>query len=152
MPAQTHSVASPELPVSIYGRIGATLGIRSLQSDQDAARLVEKRLSTSVLKSLVQHGLDESEVYELVIPRRTLSHRKARRERLTRDESDRAMRVGRIVALAGEVFGEEERALRWLRKPHRRFMERPPLELLATEAGARLIEEALHQIDDGMYV
>lgn len=150
MPNSSHATSGAS-SASIYGRIGTTLGVRNLRSDQDAARLVEARLSTSVLRSLLQHGLDESDVHELVIPRRTLSHRKARRERLTRDESDRAMRVARVLALAGEVFGEEVRALRWLRKPHRRFEKRSPLDLLATEAGARLVEETLHQIDDGIY-
>ncbi len=67
------------------------------------------------------------------------------------DESDRNRRVARIRALAAEVFGEEERALCWLRKPHRRFEQRSPLDLLATEAGARVVEEALHQIDDGIF-
>jgi putative toxin-antitoxin system antitoxin component (TIGR02293 family) len=152
MPENASAAASTVPPISIYGRIGITLGVKNLHSDQDAAKLVEARLSTSVLRSLLQHGLDESDVHELVIPRRTLSHRKARRERLTQDESDRAMRVARILALAGEVFGEEERALRWLRKPHSRFERRSPLDLLITESGARLVEEALHQIDDGIFV
>ncbi len=152
MPENATAAVSTTSPISIYGRIGITLGIKNLHSDQDAARLVEARLSTSVLKSLVRHGLDESDVHELVIPRRTLSHRKARRERLTQDESDRAMRVARILTLAGNVFGEKDRALRWLRKPNRRFEHRSPLGLLATETGARLVEEALYQIDDGIFV
>jgi putative toxin-antitoxin system antitoxin component (TIGR02293 family) len=68
-----------------------------------------------------------------------------------RDEPDWDTEVVRIRALAVEVFGAEERALRWLGKPHRRFERRSPPDLLATEAGARLVEEALYQIDDGVF-
>ena len=114
-------------------------------------QLVEQQLSTRVLSSLRKHGLEDAEVYELVIPRRTLSHRRARRQRLSRDESDRAVRVARILALARQVFGEPERALHWLRKSRRRFEDQNPLKLLRTEAGARLVEETLYQIDDGIF-
>jgi uncharacterized protein (DUF2384 family) len=42
------------------------------------------------------------------------------------------------------------RAGRWLRKPKRSLDGRAPLEQLATEAGARLVEEALFRIDHGL--
>ncbi len=47
------------------------------------------------------------------------------------------------------IFGHPERAWRWLRKPKRRFDGKPPIEMLATEAGGRLVEEMIAQIDDG---
>ena len=58
-----------------------------------------------------------------------------------REESDKVVRIARITALAEKVFGNEEKAFRWLRKPKRRFASRTPLEVLATEAGAQLVEE-----------
>jgi len=42
--------------------------------------------------------------------------------------------------------------LEWLRKPHPRLEGRPPLSLLKTEMGSRIVEELLVQIDDGMFV
>jgi putative toxin-antitoxin system antitoxin component (TIGR02293 family) len=99
---------------------------------------------------LTKHGLAEQEIYELVLPRRTLAHRRAKHQPLTREESDKAVRLARITALAEQVFGDEEKASRWLRQPKRRFGSRTPLDLLSTEAGARLVEEMLYQIDDGM--
>jgi putative toxin-antitoxin system antitoxin component (TIGR02293 family) len=48
------------------------------------------------------------------------------------------------------VFGESERAWRWLRKSKRHFDRRTPIDMLATEAGARLVEEMIAQIDDGI--
>jgi len=85
-----------------------------------------------------------------VVPRRTLTHRRARREALSRDESDRAVRLARLAALAEQVFGDPERSWRWLRAAKRQFQGRTPLQLMATEAGARLVEELLYRIDEGM--
>ena len=62
----------------------------------------------------------------------------------------RAVRVARITALAERTFGDPAAAFRWLRKPKQRFEGRTPLDLLATDASARLVEEMIHQIDDGM--
>jgi putative toxin-antitoxin system antitoxin component (TIGR02293 family) len=106
-------------------------------------------LPLSSVDSLLQNGVTDEEIYSLILPRRTLAHRKSRLESLTRDESDRAVRIARIASLAEEVFAEDAKAARWLRKPKTRFAGRSPLEMLATEAGARLIEEMLLQLDYG---
>lgn len=135
---------------NVLKRIQQILGVQRLRTDQDLVRLVEERLSSQAIDALRRSGLTDDEVYSLVVPRRTLTHRRARREPLSRDESDRVVRVARVVALCEEVFGERERAWRWLRDVKRQFQRRAPLELLATEAGARLVEELLYRIDEGM--
>ena len=134
----------------LYQRIGAALGIKSVRSDADLIHCVEARLPVRTITTLIKGGLTEDEIYSLIIPRRTLSHRKTKRDPLTREESDRAVRVGRVLALAEGVFGEKSKALSWLRKPKRHFGNRPPLELLSTDAGSRAVEELLYQIDYGM--
>ncbi len=135
---------------AFYTRLEGKLGLSSIRSDQDLAAIVESRLPASAIKSLVRSGLSDAEAYNLIVPRRTLAHRLAKREPLSREESDKAVRVARITSLAEQTFGEPERAWRWMRKPKRRFRGRTPIELLATEAGARLVEEMLYQIDDGI--
>lgn len=134
----------------LYKEMESHLGVRPIRSDIDLAKLVDSRLSTDALTALTRHGLSEQEIYRLIIPRRTLSHRRRKHQRLSQEESDRAVRVARAAALTEQVFGNSQKSLAWLRKPKRRFEGRPPLELLATEAGARLVEEMLYQIDDGM--
>ncbi len=133
-----------------YSRLESKLGIEGIRSDSDLAELVERRLSPSSVKALVRGGLTDAEAWQLIVPRRTLAHRIARREPLSRDESDKAVRVARLVAQAEQVFDDPTRAWRWMRKPKAQFGGRTPLELLATEAGARLVEELLMQIDHGM--
>jgi putative toxin-antitoxin system antitoxin component (TIGR02293 family) len=135
---------------SVLKRIQEILDVKRLRTDQDLMKLVEGRLSSRTIDALRQSGLTDEEVYSLVIPRRTLTHRRARREALSRDESDRVVRVARVVALCEEIFGERERGWRWLRDTKRQFQGRAPLDLLVTEAGARLVEELLYRIDEGM--
>jgi putative toxin-antitoxin system antitoxin component (TIGR02293 family) len=128
----------------------AKLGLPSLRSDRDLARVVEQRLPVSSVAALCSHGVSEAEVYQLVVPRRTLVHRKTRKEALTPEESDKAVRIARITSMAEEIFGDDAKAGRWLRKAKVRFQQRSPLEMLMTEAGARLVEEMLLQLDYGL--
>jgi len=136
-------------PGPLYRRIERKLGIERLHSDHDLARVVEDRLPLASVESLTSSGLTDQEIYAYVLPRRTLMHRRARREPLTHEESDRAVRIARASALAEEVFGNEEKAARWLRKPKQRFAGRTPLEVLRTGAGARIVDEMLLQLEYG---
>jgi len=131
-------------------RVQEILGVDQLRSDQELVARVEQGLSTKTLDGLRRCGLNDDELYTLVVPRRTLTHRRARRESLSREESDRVVRIARIAALAEHVFGEHERAWKWLRASQRQFRSRNPVQMLSTEAGARLVEELLYRIDEGM--
>jgi putative toxin-antitoxin system antitoxin component (TIGR02293 family) len=113
---------------------------------------VEGRLAPSVIKRLITLGLERSEIDAVVIPSRTLQHRRSRREKLTVEESDRVLRVTRVLSLTESIYGNRQRALEWLRKPNARFDGRAPLSLLKTDTGSRIVEELLIQIDEGMFV
>src|SRR6266487_1543923 len=113
------------------------------KSEFDLAEIVENGLPTGSLGLLKEKGLTFSEISEIVISPRTLKHRKARREHLSHEETDRMVRVARIVALAENVFGNPGKALLWLRTPDERIGNRRPLSLLRTDAGGRVIESML---------
>lgn len=87
----------------------------------------------------------------LNIPPRTLSRRLATKSRLTHDESDRALRMARVVALAKDILGTEEKASHWLSSPNRALGGHRPFDQLDTELGVRSVEEVLHRIAYGMY-
>ena len=91
------------------------------------------------------------DLHDIVIPARTLKHRRARREPLSRDESDKLARLARIFDHAVRVFGDVTRARHWLEKPKRRFDGRNPLAMMRTEIGGRMVEEMLLQIEHGMF-
>jgi putative toxin-antitoxin system antitoxin component (TIGR02293 family) len=133
-------------------QIGDWLGVQPPATETEILRIVEGRLATSVIKRLVALGLERSEIDQLVIPSRTLQHRRSRREKLSLEESDRVLRIVRILSSAESVYGSRERALAWLRKPHARLEWRSPLSLVRTDTGSRIVEELLVQIDEGMFI
>ena len=87
----------------------------------------------------------------LNIPSRTLSRRLATKSRLTQDESDRTLRMARVVALANEVLGAEDKASRWMVAPNRALGGQKPFDQLDTELGVRSVEEVLLRIAYGMF-
>lgn len=133
-------------------QIGEWLGMLAPATEGEVLRIVEGRLAPSVINRLAALGLERREIDAVIIPSRTLQHRRSRREKLTIEESDRVLRVIRVLSLAETVYGDRERALTWLRKPHARLDERLPLSLLHTDTGSRIVEEMLNQIDEGMFV
>ena len=120
-------------------------------SGLELAELVERGLPLESLSGLKRKGLTFTEMGETVISPRTLKHRKARGENLSPEETDRAVRVASMIALAEQVFGSDEKALLWLRSVDDRLGERTPLSMLGTESGGRLVESLLWAIDEGVY-
>jgi putative toxin-antitoxin system antitoxin component (TIGR02293 family) len=102
------------------------------------------------IDELKERGFTNDELYAIVAPRRTLARRKENGEDLTVGESDRVLRIQHISGMAERIFGEHEKAHRWLRK-RSRVLNEVPLVLLQSETGARLVEEELHRIAYGMY-
>jgi putative toxin-antitoxin system antitoxin component (TIGR02293 family) len=136
----------------LHQQIGEWLGLRVPRTEQQVLEIVEQQLPTSAFNRLLALGLTRSELDALVIPLRTLQHRRSRREKLTVEESDRVLRVTRLLSQAESVYGSRERALAWLRRPHPRLSNRTPLEMSRTDTGSRIVEELLVQIDEGIFV
>ena len=137
---------------ALHQHIGQWLGIRMPHTDQELLEIVEQQLPASSIKRLLALGITRAEVDALVIPLRTLQHRRSRHEKLTVEESDRVLRTMRALSQAEQVYESRERALHWLRRPAPRLNNRAPLELLKTDAGSRIVEELLTQVDEGFFV
>jgi len=88
---------------------------------------------------------------ELVgIPPRTLARRKDAKV-LHPDESDRLLRLSRLVGLALELFeGDLEAARSWLTTPHVALAGRAPLQFATTEVGAREVEHLIGRLEHGI--
>jgi putative toxin-antitoxin system antitoxin component (TIGR02293 family) len=82
------------------------------------------------------------------ISQRTFHRRQEQDKPLTATETDRVLRIARVASEAARVFGDEEKARRWLSKENR-MLGAKPLELLATDAGSREVEAELIRIDWG---
>jgi putative toxin-antitoxin system antitoxin component (TIGR02293 family) len=127
-------------------------GGRGTWSELELARLVAQGIPTSVLADVVELGvLTRDEVTRLILPRRTLAHRKRRGEHLSPDESDRLARVLHLHDIALRTFDDAEKAGAWLRAPNRALSGEIPLDLVVTSTGARLVEDALLRIEHGVY-
>jgi len=115
-------------------------------------REIERGLPLSTLEEFSAYsGIAVKDLLEVVIPVRTLKHRRQRQEPLSLDESDRLARVARLWALTVKVFGDPDKARRWLTKPKMRFEERTPLAMMHTGLGGQGVEEMLYQIDEGVF-
>ena len=119
---------------------------RVVRSQADLAQAVRDRLPLSALRGLAQAGMTDQEIERFVIPQRTRRHRAGKQQPLTVDESDRAVRVLRVQALAEQTFGDQGKANRWLRRPLAELGGDTPLAVAQTEAGARVIEAILGKI------
>jgi putative toxin-antitoxin system antitoxin component (TIGR02293 family) len=133
-----------------YANVFSLIGLKAA-SDLDLALLPEKGLPLKAVDSLKDQGLTFTEISDIVISPRTLKHRKSRKEKLSSVETDKALRVARIVDLADKVFGSRVKALLWLRSIDDRLDNRTPMQMLANESGGRLVESMLWQIDEGIY-
>jgi len=124
-----------------------------IRKTDDLVKQVRAGLPASTVTMLADTlNLHRSKVAErLNIPSRTLSRRLASKSRLTHDESDRALRMARVVALAREILGADDKASRWMVAPNRALGGDPPFDRLDTELGVRSVEEILYAIAYGMY-
>jgi putative toxin-antitoxin system antitoxin component (TIGR02293 family) len=147
--------AADQMTLRVPASKAASIGIRVLPdavaSVAGAPPLVPApRGQITLFNDLLRMGFSEDELYELVIPKRTLARRRASGELLTVEETDKTVRLMRIAEHAARVFGDPGKAARWLRKPKRELSGQTPLDFLRSEAGARVVEEMLVRIDHGM--
>ena len=125
---------------------------RRVRSDLELADAIRRGLPTRAVDAVIRSGLFEpGELYALVVPRRTLAHRKEKRQPLSPEQSDRLARLVRIAERAEDALGDPERAARWLRKPNRALEQKRPIDLLESDIGARMIERVLGRIEHGVY-
>lgn len=120
-----------------------------VRSDADMAMAVDRGFAVETIDALRKRGVTDREVSNLIIKPRTLSHRRANRSKLTVEESDRAARVARAMALAEKTFANRDKADRWLHKNLNTLGGRTPMEFIRTDAGARIVENLLARISWG---
>lgn len=65
--------------------------------------------------------------------------------------ADRLERFNRIYKQASELFEDESELERWLSTPKAALEGNSPLKALATDAGAKLVEEILYRAEYGIF-
>jgi len=123
---------------------------RTLSSDRDLREAIREGFPPAVVEELMRaSGLSLKELAEsLDLSPRSLQRRR-RSGRLARFESDRLYRLARIVALARQSLGNQDLAMRWLKRSNRALGGLAPIAAIDTEPGARQVENVLGRIAYG---
>lgn len=142
-----------DLQPSAYNRALLRVGEMAkgnIRNQLDEVALTQAGIAPTAVEKLAKSIVSINEL-GWVIARRTLTHRKNKGERLTPEESGRWLRAAKICALSEEVFGDKEKASTWLHKPRKAFNGQNAITIMQTEAGAKLVEDTLNQIDAGYF-
>jgi putative toxin-antitoxin system antitoxin component (TIGR02293 family) len=120
------------------------------EGDLGLVGAVREGLPVRMVDEVLDAGkLTAAELDRLALPRKTLAHRRAL-GRLSAEQSDRLVRILRVIGEAEATFTNPEKARRWLRRPTSALAGNAPLDLLDTEVGARRVEVLLGRIAHGI--
>jgi putative toxin-antitoxin system antitoxin component (TIGR02293 family) len=115
-----------------------------------AVRLIRRGLPVEAVQFMLDTGrLTLAELDQVVLPRKTLANRR-KLGTLTPEQSDRLVRVARVLASAEVTFGSRDKAAAWLRRPTTALAGERPLLLLDTDEGAREVSQLLGRIGHGI--
>ncbi len=126
---------------------------KTVRKSDDLVRLVRDGLPADAMRALATKLSVGNAVLSrmLGIPPRTMTRRLGGRSSLTAAESDRAMRLARVIAHAMEMIGDDAKAVSWLSTPNRALGGERPVDQLDTDMGAREVEALLGRIAYGVY-
>jgi putative toxin-antitoxin system antitoxin component (TIGR02293 family) len=122
-----------------------------LRSDLDIVRMVRRGVPTEAVDHFLRASqLSFNSIERHVLARRTFRRRQLAEQPLDPAESDRLLRLVRLVAAADETFGSVDKALAWLGRENRALDGQAPLSLADTDLGARSVETLLGRIGHGL--
>lgn len=104
--------------------------------------------SVDRLSALIAPG--DATLRNRIVPRATLSRRRAAKRRLSAEEGDRVARLARLWTFANDVWGSPSAAQRFFAEPHPLLGGHAPSDAAtATEIGARAVEDLLGRLKYG---
>ncbi len=128
------------------------LGIK-IVDNLKLAKKVEAGFSFDALERLGKTtglSLERLRVAVRITPR-TLTRRR-KEKKLSPEESDRLVSVSRLLAQTFELFeGNTEAGMRWFQSPNRALNGQSPIEVAATETGAREVENLIGRLEHGVF-
>ncbi len=126
--------------------------INKLKDPKKEVILVRNGIKTSIIESfLEEQNLAIKDVLErLAIPPSTYFAKKKSHKTLDAYTSEKFIRLISVMVMAAKILGKAE-AKNWLYRKIPSLGNEIPLNLLDTEAGHRLVTQALMQIKHGIY-
>ena len=120
---------------------------------EGAVDMVRRGLPFAMLDEVaVAAGVGRLALAEVIgLSRTTLSRRRDARA-LKPSESDRLVRVARLVAMAYDLMlADGAAARRWLQEPNELIQGESPLARASTEVGGREVEELIGRLRHGVF-
>jgi putative toxin-antitoxin system antitoxin component (TIGR02293 family) len=113
--------------------------------------VIRSRLPSASFKRSAEHlQLSVNELSKsLRLPPRTSHRRVANRQKLTSEETERSVRVARILAKAQDLLGEEQ-GRAWVLEPNRALGGDAPVTLLDTADGFVAVMDELGRLEYGV--
>jgi putative toxin-antitoxin system antitoxin component (TIGR02293 family) len=133
--------------LALDGAPGGT-GLPSL----DWVRVIRQGLPAALIDSVaLMTGMSRSElIRSLNLVERTILRRIKENDLLSRDETEKVVRLARTIERASQVFDDDANGLDWLRSKLPTLEGNRPLDLLDTDIGAHLVIDALGRIEHGI--
>ena len=136
-----------------------------VSTDKVAGKAAARSLAPAKMIEQVQGGLRVQELDalrdSLEVPMEKLAsrlgiskatlHRRKAQGRLGPAESERVVRLARLMGKAAKVLGSIEAARQWLNSPQFGLGGAVPLDYAETEIGAREVDNLLGRIEYGVY-
>jgi putative toxin-antitoxin system antitoxin component (TIGR02293 family) len=133
----------------VFENVGRMLGMR-IRSEEDILEATSKGLPARTYNKA-------DKVFHfpagLIGSATTIRRRQESNAPLSRSESEALVRVLRVFAEATQLFEDDAKAIAWMKRPAKYLDSRPPispLELSATDSGARLMEAQITKTAYGM--
>ncbi len=126
---------------------------RKVGSSEELILLVRDGLPVAVFAALAKElAVDRVQLARVVgMSTRTMSRRLSQHGKMSATESDRTVRLARLLAHAKDTFGDMTKASRWLQIPNLALGGKKPFELLDTDAGVQSVDTILGRIDYGLF-
>lgn len=134
---------------------------KQLRSDQKPDQLNKQTATSSqsnslryeAIKQISNHfSLDKTDIKQLFGISESTQFRYEKQNAVLKPAiADRLERFNRIYQQASELFEDESETQRWLSTPKAALEGNSPLKVLATDAGAKLVEEILYRAEYGIF-
>lgn len=124
---------------------------KDVNSESDVYELVNDGIAVKVFKGVAAHlqlPLDA------IGAESTIRNRLKKAKKLSTEESERFVKILRVLNAATGLFGTEEKAIAWMHKASSYLEGRPPIapiELATQDAGVRLLEEKIQRTAYGIF-
>jgi len=125
---------------------------KTVRAQLDFLPIIREGLPTSSLENLakVLELTAQDTVERLGVAKRTFARRMLAGH-LNPEESERVLRLARVLVQATSTLGDYAKARRWLLKPNRALGGAVPLTLLDTDIGAGAVFDELGRIEHGVF-